>query len=95
LSKPIREDDASVRRHFDNRCRAASDPNGWNVTKLYKNVEAKFVTSGNLGDAAMAYACATPRSHGIECSVMTRNDLIAWLEKLGQDRLIRIIETYY
>lgn len=89
------EDSGSIRRHFENRCRAASDSNGWNVTKLYGDVDAEFITSGNLDAEATSYASATTRSHGINCSVMTRGKLIHWLKELHQDRLIKVIDTYY
>ena len=84
-----------VERHFFNRCRAAADAYGWNVTDLYNTVEAMYVTSGKLDADAASYADSTKMSHGIHCSVMEREDLLRFLKEMGQSRLVDIIKTYY
>lgn len=90
-----RESQEVLARHFENRCEAAADPYGWNVTKLYDDVEAIFVTSGELDNDAQEYAECTTKSHGIACTVHTRAKLLAWLNDLGQDHLCEILEQYY
>jgi hypothetical protein len=84
-----------VERHFFNRCRAAADAYGWNVTEAYDQVEAIYVTSGRFTDDATAYISANKISHGIECSVMDRAALVTFLRDAGQSRLIEIIQKYY
>ena len=84
-----------VERHFHNRCRAAADNYGWNVTELYDEVEAVYITSGTFTADAVAYADSTQSSHGISCSVMDRAKLLEFLRNAGQTRLVRIIEKYY
>ncbi|MHC4878784.1 MAG: hypothetical protein ACYTGL_20230 [Planctomycetota bacterium] len=84
-----------VRRHFLNRCRAASDPYGWYVTDRYETVEAIYITSGDFSDKAREYAANTKASHGISCSTMDRNALLHFLNSEGQKRLVDIIERYY
>ena len=90
-----RESEEELRRHFENRCEAAADPYGWHVTEQYNNVEAIFVTSGELDDEARKYAKNIKKSHGIVCSVQTREQLMAWLDDLGQEHLREILDTYY
>lgn len=90
-----KENIAELKRHFDKRCKAASDPYGWDVTKLYDKVEAVFMTSGQLDDEAARYADEHKRSCGIDCSVTTRTELLAWLGNIGQKRLVEIICRYY
>lgn len=90
-----RETQEELSRHFENRCEAAADPYGWHVTNHHADVEAIFVTSGELDDEAEAYAKKTKKSHGIRCTVQTRKQLLAWLDKLGQDHLCEILDKYY
>lgn len=89
------EGQEEIQRHFHNRCRAAADVFGWNVTDLYAEVEAVFITSGKLAPDAAAYADSIRLSHGISCSVMERAELLAFLKDSGQTRLVEIIEMYY
>lgn len=84
-----------VERHFHNRCRAAADPLGWDVNERYKEVEAVYITSGTFDEQAIDYASSVPRSHGIKCTTLDRTGLIAFLNEVGQDRLVKIIDTFY
>jgi hypothetical protein len=84
-----------VKRHFLNRCRAASDAFGWYVTDRYDQVEAIYITSGVFSDEAHEYAANTKTSHGISCSTMDRTALLHFLNNAGQKRLVDIIERYY
>ena len=93
--KEYRESREDVERHFFNRCRAAADPYGWNVTHCYKNTEAIYITSGRFSEDAVAYTGSTKLSHGITCTTMDRNGLIAYLEAAGQTRLVNIMNQYY
>jgi len=86
---------SELERHFENRCEAASDPYGWDITKRYNSVESIFVTSGQLDDEAQAYASTMRKSHGIVCTVYTRDELMGWLNNLGQDHLCEILDQYY
>ena len=90
-----RESKDEVERHFANRCEAAADPYGWDVTKLHKEVEALFVTSGELDNDAQEYGDKTTRSHGITCTVQTRTQLMKWLSDLDQAHLCDILDRYY
>ncbi len=90
-----RECQADVERHFFNRCRAAADPYGWNVTDLYESVEAVYVTSGELDPEATEYADSTKISHGISCQLMQRRELLEFLNEAGQSRLVQLVKTYY
>ncbi|WP_437228900.1 hypothetical protein SH661x_001146 [Planctomicrobium sp. SH661] len=84
-----------VERHFFNRCRAAADPYGWNVTSGYKKIEAIFITSGQYSPEAAIYASTTKVSHGIACTTMDRNSLLEFLNEAGQTRLVNIVNQYY
>jgi hypothetical protein len=84
-----------IERHFNNRCRAASDPFGWNVTAGYKAVEAIFVSTGALDEDAENYVRTTKESHGISCSHMDRQDLLNYLMTVGQPRLVELVKNYY
>lgn len=90
-----KETPVDIQRHFHNRCKVASDPFGWNVTELYDKVEAVFVTSGQLDHEAARYANEHKRSHGIDCLVIDRAELLEWLRRIGQPRLVEIVERYY
>lgn len=89
------ETEEDVKRHFHNRCRAAADAYGWNVTDLYEEVEAVYITSGGFSAEALTYANATKSSHGVSCSVMGRDDLLRFLRGTGQVRLVEIVKKYY
>ncbi|WP_428307957.1 restriction endonuclease [Lacipirellula sp.] len=86
---------AEVQRHFVNRCKAAADKYGWNVTGHYSTVEALFITSGQLDLDADAYATANAKSHGISCKVWKRQELLKWLDELSQTQLRDIIKRFY
>ena len=90
-----RESKKDIERHFEKRCKVATDEYGWNVTEQYKKVEAVFITSGLLGDDANTYANKKKKSHGIACRVMTREKLLNWLEEKSQGSLVKIIKEYY
>ena len=90
-----RECEDELARHFENRCEAAADSYGWDVTAVYDDVEAIFVTSGELDDDARKYADNKTKSHGIACTVQTRVELMHWLKDLGQDHLCDILDRYY
>ena len=90
-----RECKEEVARHFDDRCEAAADTYGWDITNRYDDVEAIFVTSGELDEEAREYANDKTKSHGIACTVQTRVELMAWLKDLGQDHLRDILDRYY
>ena len=84
-----------VERHFENRCRAAADPLGWDVTERHDDVEAIYITSGKFSSEAASYAKSHTKSHGISCSVMDRIELLQFLKDAGQPRLVEIIKRYY
>jgi len=65
------------------------------VTHCYKNTEAIYITSGRFSEDAVAYTGSTKLSHGITCTTMDRNGLIAYLEAAGQTRLVNIMNQYY
>lgn len=90
-----RESKAELSRHFEDRCEAAADVYGWNVTKHYQSVEAVFVTSGELEDDAKAYVKSKTKSHGIKCRAITRKALLNWLDTLDEDHLREIVDRYY
>jgi hypothetical protein len=89
------ENKEDVERHFFNRCRAAADAFGWDVTERYDEVHAIFITSGKLHPKAASYAASAMKSHGIFCSVMQREELLQFLLDAGQSRLVEIIKMYY
>lgn len=90
-----REGKAELARHFEDRCEAAADVYGWNVTEHYQTVEAVFVTSGRLDDDAKAYAKSVKKSHGIRCRVITRKELLTWFDSFEEDHLRKIVDRYY
>ena len=89
------ESKKELERHFKKRCALAADQFGWNVTDRYKHVEAIFVTTGKLDSDAATYAKQMRKSHGITCTVWTREKLLSWLKELGQKQLAKIIDRHY
>jgi len=81
--KGIPEDPGQIRRHFVDRCAAAADPYGWDVTERYPRVEAIFVTSGEFNDECRKVIQSHSRSHGIATTAIDRNDLKAFLDQSG------------
>lgn len=84
-----------IQKHFGERCRAAADEAGWNVVNLFKVVKAIFITTGNLGSDAEAYIDKVKKSHGIQCSVLTRNHVMQLLEETGEASLATLVNHYY
>jgi|GEM_PF-1926329 len=89
------ENAGDLARHFDSRCQTASDEYGWNITQLYKNVEAIYITSGSFSPEARSYVESNPRKHGISCKAIDRENLFKLLEDANQSRLIEVVNQYY
>jgi len=94
--KTKQEQKEDVERHFDYRCRIATDEYGWNITDKYSSIEAIYITSGCFSSDATTYSDATPKTIGkIICSRWDRDKLFEWLRELGQDKLCKLIQKYY
>ncbi len=88
------EEKESLERHFCNRCKVAADESGWNVVDKYKTVKAVYITTGKLSKKAQVYANETQKSHGIKCSVLTRDEVLQMFNNCDQ-RLGKLVERYY
>lgn len=84
-----------IKRHFIDRCRSVADPLGLNVVNRYKIVEAIYITSGTFSDDAIEFAKQVRTSSGVSCSLMARENLVDFLNKEGQSRLVAILKSYY
>lgn len=84
-----------LRRHFRDRCRAAADEAGLNVINAYKVVKAIFITTGKLDSDAEVYVHKTKISHGIQCCVCTRDEVLKLLGESGEPSLATLVNLYY
>ena len=91
----IVEDPEEIRHHFVDRCGAAADRYGWDVTERYTHVEAVFVTSGEFDDECRKVIQNHKKSHGITTTAIDRNDLEAFLERSGEPRLWKLVDRYF
>jgi Holliday junction resolvase-like predicted endonuclease len=89
------DNEDELKRHFHDRCKAASDPYGWDVVRRYGEVKAVFVTTGKLSKKADQFAQRTTKSHGILCEIQQRDELIGRLQRAGQNRLAELVNRYY
>jgi hypothetical protein len=92
-SLSVEDNRDEIKRHFESRCKVASESFGWNVTEKYKNIEAIYFTTSDKSTIPTEYY-NPQKSHCINCRVMSRQEVISCFES-ADNRLAKLIEQYY
>lgn len=87
------ENEEQIKRHFEDRCRVASESYGWDVTNQFKKVEAVYFTTDVKSSIPSKYASKT-KSHGITCHVASREEVLE-LFNSADSQLAKLVESYY
>ena len=87
------ENREELKRHFEDRCKVASEVCGWDVTRQYEKVHAIYLTTGRESSIPEEYRKLT-ESHGILCHTLTRKKLLECFNAADK-RLGKLVREYY
>jgi len=87
------ENKIEIKRHFEDRCRVASETYGWDITNRYKKVEAIYITTSEESLIPPEYISES-KCHGIICHVMSRKEVINFFNSVDR-QLAELIKKYY
>ncbi len=87
------ENKIEIKRHFEDRCRVASETYGWDITNTYKKVEAIYITTSEESSIPPEYISES-KCHGIICHVMSRKEVINFFNSVDR-QLAELIKKYY
>lgn len=87
------ENEVQIKRHFEDRCRVASESYGWDITNHYNDVKAIYFTTDDKSSMPSKYSSKI-KSYGITCHVTSREEVLE-LFNSADSRLAKLVQSYY